>query len=151
MRLEPDWILASHLQPFLYRQGDWEAMLQWTFDVTMAMHALTPDGCLGRHHDPHLLTLWPYVQSAAEGPLTLIARVKNPYPREIQAELRLVLPPGLSADGETAALTVEPGDTGQATWPLTVAEGARGVQMVTLDVTYAGQYLGERAEAYVRL
>src|SRR5439155_1921348 len=55
LALEPNWILASHMQPFPYRRDDFEAMLRWTEAVTAAMTALAPDGCLERHHDPHLV------------------------------------------------------------------------------------------------
>lgn len=151
MQLEPEWLLASHLQPFPYRQADWEAMLRWTEEVAAAMRAVAPDGSLERHHDPHLITLWPYVQAASAGePLTLTARVQNPYPHPIPVELRLVLPKGLAADGKTVQLTVPPGETGQAAWELALPAGVQGVQMVTLDVTYDEQYLGEKAEAYLR-
>ena len=75
LELEPDWLLAAHVQPFPYRRADFEAMLAWTDAVAEAMRALAPDGCLERHHDPHLIELSPYCQRLDGDPISVTARV----------------------------------------------------------------------------
>jgi glyoxylase-like metal-dependent hydrolase (beta-lactamase superfamily II) len=151
LRLSPEWILASHIQPHLYRREDYEAMLQWCDDVTTAMQALAPDGNVERHHNPHFISLHPYVQTTGREPVTLTARVMNPYEQPVEVQLRLVLPEGLRADAPEATLFIAAKDTGEQTWTLAVEEGvAAGMQMVTVDVVYDGKYLGEKAECYLK-
>jgi len=148
LALEPEWILASHIQPFPYRRDDFLACRDWTESVAAAMRDLAPDGCLERHHDPHWITLSPYAQPAAS-PTPVTARLQNPYGHPITAEVRLVLPEGWHASDLERRLTIAAGGSAPADWSITPRPSARN-EMVTLDVTWEGEYLGEIAECYVR-
>jgi glyoxylase-like metal-dependent hydrolase (beta-lactamase superfamily II) len=150
LRLAPEWILASHIQPHVYRREDYEAMLQWCNDVTEAMQAIAPDGNVTRHHNPHFISLHPYVQTIGREPVTITARVMNPYEKTVEAQLHLVLPEGSTTDSAEKTLSISANSVDEQTWTVAAAEtvGA-GLRMVTVDVIYDGQYLGEKAEGYV--
>jgi len=150
LMLEPDWVLASHVQPFPYRRADFEAMLGWSEAVADAMRALAPDGCLERHHDPHLIELFPYCQRLQGDAARVTARVQNPYPNPIQADLALVLPPGWGLERAHRRLTVAAGAVGATSWtPRWTGPAPPAAAMLTLDVVYEGEYLGQKAECYV--
>src|SRR5205085_2206434 len=84
LRLEPEWVLASHIHPFEFRQDDFLAMRRWCDDVSAAMRAVAPDGCLGRHHDPHTFDLEPYAQEARAGQsVRITGSFRNPYDRPL--------------------------------------------------------------------
>ena len=149
LELEPDWLLAAHVQPFPYRRADFETMLAWTDAVAEAMRALAPDGCLERHHDPHLIALSPYCQRVESDPISVTARVLNPYLIPIQVDLALALPPGWSNNRLHRRLSVPPGAAAEATWSVRADNPPAGTHMLTIDVVYEGEYLGQKAECYV--
>jgi glyoxylase-like metal-dependent hydrolase (beta-lactamase superfamily II) len=150
LELQPDWLLAAHVQPFPYRRSDFEAMLGWSEAAAEAMRALAPDGCLERHHDPHLIELLPYSQPLQGETVTVTARVRNPYPNPIQVDLALVLPSGWSLARTHRRLTAPAGGTVEATWSPTVSDPPPAdASMFAVDVVYEGDYLGQKAECYV--
>ena len=149
MAREPEWILASHIQPFPYRRQDWEAMLQWCDDVTAAMVALAPDGCLERHHWQHLFALEPYARFAEPGErLTYQLRVANPYPETRRMTACPVVEPDWSVEPKTLEFDAQPGETATAEFSVVVAEETMPA-MVTVDLCFGDEYLGEKVEAYV--
>jgi hypothetical protein len=148
LALEPDWILASHMQPVPYRRDDVRAMRQWTEDVTAGMTALAPDGCLERHHTPHVVSLEPYAQEAASS-ATIHARIMNPYPHRVEIACRLVLPNGWEARPEADTAVIAPGDAAEIAFTVGLPEPVPSATMVTLDLTYDGEYWGEKAECYL--
>jgi hypothetical protein len=149
LQLEPDWLLAAHVQPFPYRHADFQAMLEWTEAVSHAMRSLAPDGCLERHHSPHLVELLPYCQTAGEEPVSIQARVQNPYPNPIQVDLALVLPAGWSVGRAHRRLNIAAGSAAAASWEPRLEEALTAPSMITVDVIYEGEYLGQKAECYV--
>jgi glyoxylase-like metal-dependent hydrolase (beta-lactamase superfamily II) len=148
LELEPDWLLAAHVQPFPYRRADFEAMRVWSDAVAEAMRALAPDGCLERHHDPHLVELSPYCQPLEGESIPVTARAHNPHPHPVQVDLALVLPPGWSNNRRHRRLTVPPGARAEANWTVR-ADNPPAASMITVDVVYEGEYLGQKAECYV--
>ncbi len=83
--------------------------------------------------------------------MTLTARVMNPYEKPVKTQLRLILPEGLTADAHEKTLSIPANGVGERAWTVAVTGNvASGMQMVTADVTYDGQHLGEKAECYVR-
>jgi glyoxylase-like metal-dependent hydrolase (beta-lactamase superfamily II) len=155
LSLEPEWILASHIQPFPYRRDDFLACRDWTEAVAAAMRDIAPDGCLERHHDPHWITMEPYAQPAppASGgypaPTPVTVRLQNPYEHRVTAEVRLVLPEGWRVDDPERRIEIPAGGSSPAEWSITPQPSSRN-ELVTLDVTWDGEYLGEIAECYVR-
>jgi glyoxylase-like metal-dependent hydrolase (beta-lactamase superfamily II) len=150
LELQPDWVLAAHVQPFPFRRADFEAMRDWTDAVAEAMRALAPDGCLERHHDPHLIELHPYCQPLTDDRVTVTARVHNPYPHPVQVDLALVLPDGWGLPRARRRLTVSAGGRAETSWSPR-ADGAEVLRttMFVVDVVYEGEYLGQKAECYV--
>jgi hypothetical protein len=149
LQLQPDWLLAAHVQPFPYRQQDFEAMFEWTGAVVDAMRSMAPDGGLERHYDPHLVELFPYCQRLAADHAAVTANARNIYPNPIQVDLALVLPAGWSNRRLHRRLSIPPGCIGQATWTVRPETPTTGTHMFTLDVVYEGEYLGQKAECYV--
>jgi hypothetical protein len=150
LQLEPDWLLAAHVQPFPYRRADFQAMLAWSDAVAEAMRSLAPDGCLERHHDPHLVLLSPYCQALQGDRMPVTAQVQNPYPNPIQVDLALVLPPGWSVARSHRRLAIPSSSRAEASWEVRAADPSPGTtQMITVDVIYEGEYLGQKAECYV--
>jgi hypothetical protein len=113
------------------------------------MRALAPDGCLERHHDPHLVELWPYCQTLEDESISVTARAHNPHLHPIQVDLALVLPAGWSTSRLHRRLTVPPGAVGEATWWVNAGHPPAGTHMLTVDVVFEGEYLGQKAECYV--
>lgn len=150
LQLEPDWLLAAHVQPFPYRRADFQAMLAWSEAVTEAMRSLAPDGNLERHHDPHLIELSPYCQARQGERILVMARAHNPYPNPVRVDLALVLPTGWRVERAHRRLSVPAGATGEASWSVRGSAPAEpGAHMLTVDVIYEGEYLGQKAECYV--
>ena len=151
LQLQPDWILAAHVQPFPYRRADFEAMLSWSEAVSAAMQALAPDGCLERHHDPHLIELMPDRQSLAGARgRPLPPEFNNPYPQPIEVDVALVLPTGWSIARAHRRLAVPAGGRARASWSPRVDDpGSAKAWMLTVDVLYEGEYLGQKAECYI--
>jgi glyoxylase-like metal-dependent hydrolase (beta-lactamase superfamily II) len=151
MAIGPEWVLASHMQPHPYRREDYEAMLQWTGNMSAAMHSISPDNGVVRHHNPHFIGLHPHAQRIVDGEGMITAWVMNPYDNDVEVSLKLVLPGGISVETREVTLTVPPDQGGEVVWGLSVSEASqRGrTNMVTVDVTYDGVYLGEKAACYV--
>jgi glyoxylase-like metal-dependent hydrolase (beta-lactamase superfamily II) len=149
LQLSPEWILASHIQPFPYRRADFLACRAWTEEVAAAMRDLAPDGMLERHHDPNWIALAPYVQAAGDESIVVTATVGNPYARSVESEVRLVVPSGWRAGDAERRLVIEPYGVAAAEWQVEGTPGERN-EMVTLEVTFDGEYLGEIAECYLR-
>jgi glyoxylase-like metal-dependent hydrolase (beta-lactamase superfamily II) len=146
---EPDWILASHMQPFVYRRADFETIVAWSHEVEALMRELSPAGDLRRHHDPHLCEARPYVQAASDS-MRVSVRLANSRERTVTARVAPLAPADIGVVGgaQTATLAADAEHT--FVWDLTAAADWRGVAMVTFDVTVDGEPWGELAECYVR-
>ena len=140
LSLAPDWILASHRQPYPFRREDFEAVVAWSHEVEARLAALAPDGRLGRHNDPHLLEARPYCQPAATA-REVALWCRNPYDA---ARTFTVTPVGI--DAETQETQVPPGQENRLVWSL----GQRRPRMVTFDVWVDGEPWGQAAECYLR-
>jgi glyoxylase-like metal-dependent hydrolase (beta-lactamase superfamily II) len=155
LKLAPEWVLASHIHPFEYREEDFRTMLRWCDDVSAAMRAVAPDGNLERHHIPHTFNLEPYAQEATSGePLGITGSFHNPYDRQISVAARLVTPGGWQVEPASWQVPVAPGEVAKPEWQVTAALGAEEEHptlVVTADLVYDGAYLGEKAECYVTL
>ncbi|MBI2301283.1 MAG: MBL fold metallo-hydrolase [Armatimonadetes bacterium] len=149
MRLEPEWMLASHMQPFVYRRADFEAVVDWSETVAALMREIAPDGNLERCHSPHFLEVRPYVQPAAPA-MPVALRVRNTYPRSLTLRVAARLPEGLAGDTATRTIELAAGEEGSLSWELAAAEGLAGMHLVTFDVSDNDGYRGEAAECYVR-
>jgi len=147
VQLEPEWLLAAHLQPFPFRAGDFEVARRWCDEIARAMATLAPDGCVERHHSPHAFALEPYAQTV-RGAFLVSGRIRNPYRHGIEAVTRLMLPDQWRATPDTALLHLAPESEGVVEWSVTPS-GPPCAAMLTLDLTYGGTYLGEKAECYV--
>ena len=60
----------------------------------------------------------------------------------------MVLPPGWSNTRLHRRLAVPAGAAGAASWTVR-ADDPPAVSMLTVDVVYEGEYLGQKAECYV--
>lgn len=142
IRLAPEWLLASHRHPFVYRRADFEEVIAWSFAVAEAMAALAPDGCVRRHHDPHLCEARPYVQAWAPR-CNVRLTVANPYPRPLHVRVELV------PVGDVRNCVIPAGEQACLDWELAVPRPA-GRAMFTFDVTVDGTAWGELTECYLR-
>jgi glyoxylase-like metal-dependent hydrolase (beta-lactamase superfamily II) len=151
LRLEPEWVLASHIHPYEYCREDFLAMRRWCDEVSAAMCALSPDGSLDRHHSPHVFNLEPYVQQAGPGEtVTIQGSFRNPYARAVRMAARLVVPEGWQLDCTEWSDELPPNGVAQPEWRVRAA-GPPGMRLLTADLVFDGSYLGEKAECYVRL
>lgn len=149
LRLGPDWILASHLQPFPFRREDFEAVVAWSHDIEALMRDLAPDGCLERHHSPHLFHAMPYVQPLGEvNPVKFCAW--NPYPHPIELTVAAVTPAGVAVDGEPRQARLEPGESTGLGFIFRSSPDLAGMRLVTFDLTVDGERWGEVVECYLR-
>lgn len=146
---EPEWLLASHLQPHRYRREDFRTVVAWTEEVTRAMQALAPDGNLERHHSPHFLHAFPYVQPL--GKLNAVkVSVTNTYPHPLMLAVAPVLPAGIGGDGEPRELVLAPGETAALDFVFQADPGLAGMHLVTFEVTANGEPWGQMVECYLR-
>lgn len=151
MELEPEWILASHMQPFEYRRADWEAIVDWSERIAALMRDIAPDGNLERHHSPHFVSARPYVQ-------ILSTQVTNPikvtwhnrYDHVQVVGIAARLPAGLAVDRAQTVIEVPAGESRGVGFLVTAEAGLQGMQMVTFDLTVNGEPWGELAECYLR-
>lgn len=151
LQLDPEWVLASHIHPFEFRREDFDTMRRWCDDVAGAMRGVAADGCLERHHVPHTFNLEPYAQEARTGgEITLAGRFHNPYDRLIRLEARLAVPDGWEAAPDSTAIEIEPGAVAAPVWRVRVGTQP-GTFLLAADLVFDGEYLGEKAEAYMRL
>lgn len=149
LRLRPDWMLSSHLQPYVYREPDFAAVVEWSDRISGLMRELAPDGNLERHHSPHFIEPRPYVQPAAES-VVVALRVRNTYPDQLVLRLTACPPDGVSCAQPSATLQLAPGESAETAWRFHCDPGLEGMRMVTFDVTANGQRWGELCECYVR-
>ncbi|MBI5831324.1 MAG: MBL fold metallo-hydrolase [Armatimonadetes bacterium] len=143
LSLAPDWILASHRQPYPFRREDFEEVVAWSYEAEALLADLSPDDALGRHHNPHLIEARPYVQPAATArEVALICRNPSDGPMALT-----VTPVGIR--GVTQTVTIAPGEQTRLTWPVDCAH-LSGVLMVTFDVVVNGEHWGQSTECYLR-
>jgi hypothetical protein len=154
LRIEPECVLASHIHPFEFRRDDFLAMRRWCSDVTEAMRSIAPDGSVTRHHDPHMLDLWPYSQACTPGEIIRVTGLfRNPYNRRVKMTARLVVPDGWTvtdAEPEEWTGAIQAHGFGFPRWELRAGDET-GPFMLAADVTLDGAYLGEKAECYVHV
>jgi len=149
LQLAPDWILASHMQPFPYRREDFEAVVAWSNEIEGLMGDIAPDGCLERHHSPHLCHAMPYVLRQDEiNPVKFVAW--NPYPHAIDMTVAAVVPDGLTVDRERTTVHLETGESTGLGFVFHAASRLDGMRLVTFDVTVNGERWGEITECYLR-
>lgn len=149
MRLEPEWVLSSHVQPYVYRRADFEAVVEWSDRIAALMRDLAPDGNLERHHSPHSCYATPYVQPVWEtNPVKLV--ILNTYPEPMQVEVTPRLPDGLGGDAAMRTATVDPGRTIGLGFNFTAEPALKGMRMVTFDLRVNGEPWGELVECYLR-
>ena len=116
-----------------------------------AMRAVSPDDGAVRHHNPHFIGLHPHAQRLVGGEGMVTAWVMNPYDSDVEVSLKLILPGGLSVEKREVTLTVPPDQGGEVAWGLAASDASQKgrTHMVSVDVTYDGHYLGEKAACYV--
>jgi len=148
--INPDWIVCSHTQPFAYDRAHFETALEWTEAVARQMERIAPDGNLERHHNPHFIHFFPYVQRVGpERECTVTARIQNTYHERKAVTARLVAPDGWDVSPCEDTIHIAPDTVGEIAFTLKPPSRSSGRQMLTLDVLYDGEYLGEMAECYV--
>ncbi len=145
----PEWILASHMQPFLFRRDDFQAVVRWSREVEELMRELAPDGNIERHHSPHFIEPRPYVQPAAPE-MSVQLLLKNTYPDPLT--LTIIARPlePIRCPKSMRRLTLAPGERGTLSFALRAPQGLRGMHMVTFDVSTSRGYWGEMVECYIR-
>jgi glyoxylase-like metal-dependent hydrolase (beta-lactamase superfamily II) len=163
LQLAPEWVLASHIHPFVFRRDDFLAMRQWCDDVSAAMRKIAaldyprtrqhgiPDGNLERHHVPLTFSLEPYAQEVRPGELFQVTGAfHNSYDHPVEFSARLIVPEGWEATPPDRQGTIPPGEVGSPIWEVRAGSGPDAA-LLTADLVYDGLYLGEKAECYVYL
>jgi hypothetical protein len=152
MDIAPDWILCSHTHCFEYKREHFERALEWTEAVARQMEDVSPDGNLDRHHNPHFTSLFPYIQAGTSGEgLMIRAILQNPYAQAREVSIALVCPEDWDADPVQESLLLPAEGHEDVEFWIRPAASAVGRYMLTVDVVYHGEYLGEKAECYVDL
>jgi glyoxylase-like metal-dependent hydrolase (beta-lactamase superfamily II) len=152
---EPELLLTGHRGAISVSPQDLAGFAAWAreFDDTVGRLVAEP-GSAGFHLDPDVVTCIPYQSEVpVGGPFEIEVEVRNHDPQVSDAELRLVLPEGWSAEPSAGEVRIEAGAAGRVSFSvLPASQAARGVRHVALvDVVLGGRQLGQAAESLIVL
>lgn len=146
----PDLICPAHTEEFLPEPGDLEQFLDWALELREVMTQFIdqPDPNFGM--DDRWCHFYPYrSRPPHDGRFQVELRMRNHLFRPARIEVRLQLPPGVTADHPVrnieAAAKTEVAIPFQLHW--TADTRQRGV--LTADIRINGRHLGEVAEALI--
>ena len=148
-RLAPDVILMGHTLPTPV-QPDLFDTLEAQGEAVERLHAaLLPDAAAGLGPDGFAATIQPYQVTTPLGEtVRLGVTVRNPRPAPAAVDLALSVPHEWRVEEEWIQLDLAAGAEGSAVFHVTPTTlGDR--QRVAVDVTVAGQPLGQQAEALI--
>jgi len=149
LRLEPEWALASHMHPFMFRRADFEQRLDWTYEIVDAMKAIAADEHYQLTFNQHIYKVFPYSQPAA-ATFSVEFTVFNPAKTIAVFKVAPVVPPGIEAVNKFAEITVQPSGSATATFDLKAAESTmKSGAMIAFDIVRNREYLGQKTECFI--
>jgi len=149
LRLEPEWVLASHMHPFMFRRADFEQRLDWTYEIVDAMKAIAADEHYQLTFNQHIYKVFPYSQPAAAA-FSVEFTVVNPAKTIAVLEVTPVVPPGIEAVNEFAEITVQPSGNTSVKFDFKMAESTlKSGAMIAFDIVRNREYLGQKTECFI--
>ena len=148
---KPDLILTGHTSALRVEPGMLDTFIKWARDLDDAHSKLVAVPAeVGFALDPYVLLFHPYRSLAQPGDsLTLSVGAIN-YRETVQtARVELVLPPGWSAEPQSAEAEVAAGEQASFEFTVQVPANARGRAVLCADLTLGTRRFGQLAEALV--
>ena len=149
LRLEPEWVLASHMHPFMFRRADFERRLDWTYEIVDAMKEIAADDHYQLTFNQHIFKVFPYSQPAAES-FSVEFTVMNPAKTIAVLEVTPVTPHGVEAVKQSAEITVPPSGRKSVNFDFKADKSVmKSGGMITFDITRNREYLGQKTECFI--
>ena len=149
LRLEPEWVLASHTHPFMFRRADFEKRLDWTYKIVDAMKAIAADEHYQLTFNQHLFKVFPYSQPSGEFFAVEFTAV-NPAEKTAIFKIAPVVPSGIESINSSAEITVPPSGSASARFDFKTDEFAmKSGAMIAFDIIRNSEYLGQKTECFI--
>jgi len=149
LRLEPEWVLASHMHPFMFRRADFERRLDWTYEMVDAMKEIAADEHYQLTFNQHIFKVFPYSQPAAEL-FSVEFTVTNPAETVADLNITPVVPDGIEAVNKSAKITVPPSGKNSVQFDFKADKTVmKSGGMITFDIVRNREYLGQKTECFI--
>jgi glyoxylase-like metal-dependent hydrolase (beta-lactamase superfamily II) len=149
-RIAPGLLLSGHWEP-RWVDDEFLDYLRFAGHDLDEMHAaLLPLDELDLGADGVLCRLAPYRSAVpADGSVSFVATVRNPYDDAVDAALAPVVPPGWRVEPAELRMRLGPGEEAELEFAVTVGASVVRRARVAVDVTLGELRLGQHAEALV--
>ena len=150
-RLAPDLIVSGHWAPLWVTPGYFDRLEARGAALEAHHRALLPLDAFDLGGEDRAAYIHPYRITAQPGETVLVTvEVANPFPRPIEALVRLVTPPGWSAAPVERRVALPASGSAEAAFALTLPDGPPSRRArIAADLTLDSQRLGQVAEALV--
>jgi len=147
LKINPDWVLASHSHPFLFNAEDFKARLNWTNSAAKAMQNISDEDDFQLCFSQQLFTTYPYSQLKNDS-LQVVFTAINPTAKAMNITVKPVVPKGVKLNKEESKLNIEAFKEKATTFTFACSLKNNEVAMITFDITRDGKYLGQIAECF---
>lgn len=147
LKLNPDWVLASHTHPFMFNVEDYSSRLNWVDKTVETMKMLSDEDEFELCFNQQLLITYPYSQ-LKKTDLTVEFTALNPTGKTMNVKVVPVVPEGVEVYQKESSLSIEPFSRKSTAFTFTCSLDSNETAMVTFDLTRNGKYLGQAAECF---
>lgn len=149
-QIQPDLILPGHFDPVSVTPEYLDTLVERGELFDQLHRDLLPQEAGDCGVDGIVEELGPYQSQVRSEPVEFAVEVRNPFPREEEAAVRLVIPPGWEVDASERRFWLEPHATRTVTFRARPPAGwaARRARLAA-DLTIGNRHFGQQAEALV--
>ncbi len=147
LKINPDWVLASHSHPFLFSIEDFKARLRWVDSAVETMKNISDEEDFQFCFNQQLFKTYPYSQLKKDT-LEVVFTAVNPANKTMNIKVKPVPPQGIETIEKESQLNIEPFAKKSLTFHFCCSLENNEIGMVAFDITRDGKYLGQVAECF---
>ncbi len=147
LKINPDWVLASHSLPFLFRVEDFKARLRWVDNAVETMKKISDEKEFQLCFNQQLLRTYPYSQLKNDT-LKVVFTAENPTNKTMNIKVKPIVPKGIEVSEKEASLNITPFEEKSQIFNFSCSLKDDETAMIVFDITRNGKYLGQVAECF---
>ena len=147
LKINPDWVLASHSQPFMFSIEDFKARLLWVDDAIETMKNISDEEYFQLCFNQQLFTTYPYSQ-LKKNKIKVTFTAVNPTDRTINIKVKPIIMSGIEVIEKESSLNIKAFTQKSQIFNFVCSLKHDETAMVAFDITRDSKYLGQIAECF---